>query len=83
MLILECITEKIPFSNLTHDAAVLHARITKGQCPLRPDGQDPKNHIPDELWELMMRCWAVKPDQRPTMEQVHGFFLHQACQRGT
>jgi len=78
MLILECITEEVPFSNLTRDAAVLHARTIKGQCPPRPDGQDRKNHVPDDLWELMMRCWAVRPDQRPTMEQVHSFFLHQA-----
>ena len=77
MLILECITEDVPFSNLTHDAAVLHARVVKGQRPLRPDRQDPKNCIPDDLWELMMRCWADKPDPRPTMKQVRSFFLHQ------
>jgi len=72
MLILECITEEMPFSGLARDAAVLHARTTKGQCPSRPDGQ---NQISDELWELMVRCWAVRPDKRPTMEQVHSFFL--------
>jgi len=75
MLILECITEEVPFSNLTHDAAVLHARTIKMQCPLRPDGQDRKNHVSDGLWELMTRCWAVRPDQRPTMEQVHDFLF--------
>jgi len=76
MLILECITEEVPFSSLARDAAVLHARTTKGQCPPRPDGQDGKNQVSDDLWKLMMGCWAVRPDQRPTMEQVHSFFLH-------
>ena len=75
MLILECITEKIPFYDLPRDAAVIHARISKRQCPPRPGGQDPKKRVSDSLWELMIRCWAVKLVDRPTMEHVHGFFL--------
>ena len=75
MLILECITEEVPFSNISRDAAVIHARISKKQCPLRPDGQDGKNRVSDDLWDLMKRCWSVKPEQRPTMELVHRFFL--------
>ena len=77
MLILECITEKVPFNGLTRDAAVIHTRITKKQCPPRPSGQDPKNRVSDGLWDLMKRCWSVAHNQRPTMEQVHGFFLRQ------
>jgi len=78
MLVLECITEEAPFSHLSRDAAVIHARTTKRQCPFRPDGQGPKNRVSDDLWDLMMRCWSIKPDHRPTMEYVHTFFLHQA-----
>ena len=74
MLILECITEAVPFSNLTRDAAVLHARTIKGQYPSRPDGQG-RNHIPDDLWLVMMNCWAVRPEKRLTMEEVLNFFL--------
>ena len=76
LLILECITERMPFFSTARDAAVLHARITKGQCPPRPNGRDGKDGVSDDLWKLMTGCWAVKPDQRPTMEQVHSFFLH-------
>jgi len=76
MLMLECITEEVPFFNLTRDAAVIHARISKRQNPPRPDGQNPKNRVSDGLWDVMMRCWAIIPEQRPTMEQVHTFFLH-------
>ena len=72
MLILECITEEVPFSHLTRDAAVIHARLTKKQCPPRPDGQGQKNSVSDGLWDIMMRCWAG-PDARPTMDQVHSF----------
>ena len=80
LLILECITEEVPFSNYAREAAVIHARISKRQCPSRPDGQY-QSHIPDDLWGLMSRCWAAKPDNRPSMEQVHSFFLNQAQQR--
>ena len=72
MLILECITEEIPFSNLPSYAGVIHARISKRQTPPRPDGQ---NRISDDLWDLMIRCWSVTLHQRPTMEQVHTHFL--------
>ena len=75
MLILECITEAPPFFYIRNDAAVIHARIAKEQTPARPDG---KAHVPDNLWDLMNRCWSSKPDQRPTMEDVFLFFLERA-----
>ena len=76
MLMLECITEEVPFSNLARDAAVLHARTTKAQCPPRPGEHDGKDRISDDLWKLMTGCWVVEPDKRPTMEQVYSFCLH-------
>jgi hypothetical protein len=69
MLALECITEEVPFPNQSRDAAVIHARITKRQLPPQPDG------VPEELWNLMMECWSIKPDDRPTMGKVHKYFL--------
>ena len=78
MLILECVTEKAPFSNIVRDGAVIYARIGKKQIPPRPDGQDQKSRVSDGLWDLMKRCWEIRPDQRPTMELVHSFFLHHA-----
>ena len=74
MLIVECITEDIPFSNISRDAAVIHARINKKQNPPRPDGWEGKKSVSDGLWELMNRCWSLKPNQRPSMELVHSFF---------
>ena len=75
MLILESFTEKIPFHDLSTDAAVIHARVDKKQCPSRPDGDSPKNRVSDNLWRLMKGCWSVKPNDRPTMENIHSFFL--------
>jgi len=75
MLILECVTEKIPFHEHTRDAAVIHARISKRQCPPRPDGPRQRNRVSDGLWGLMNHCWATEPGDRPTMEQVYSFLL--------
>lgn len=75
MLILECITEKIPFYEHSRDAAVIHVRLSKKQYPPRPGGPDPRNRVSDGLWDLMGRCWQVEPNRRPTMEHVHSFFL--------
>ena len=70
LLILECVTEAPPFSNINPDAGLIHARISKQLSPYRPEGS-----IPDELWELMNRCWVIVPEQRPSMDYVHRFFL--------
>jgi len=74
MLILECFTEKIPFHEHSRDAAVIHARISRKQLPLRPDGHNERNRVSDDLWSLMKRCWSIKPGERPNMEQIRSFF---------
>ena len=71
MLVLECFTEAPPFSYISGDTGVIHARISKKQNPKRPDGE---HHIPDDLWELMNHCWSWEPEKRPSMDYVHRFF---------
>ncbi|KAF9783715.1 hypothetical protein BJ322DRAFT_1109564 [Thelephora terrestris] len=63
LLILECITEVHPFSDIPRDATVIHSRIGKKQSPNRPDG------IPDDVWGLMNRCWDAEPELRPSMDE--------------
>ena len=76
MLMLECVTEEIPFSELRRDSQVIHTRFIKRQRPPRPGGPDPKKRVDsDDLWNLMMRCWSEEPDRRPAMAEVHSFFL--------
>ena len=77
MLILECITEDVPFSNITNDTAVTHARINERQRPPRPEGLEGRNLVSDGLWDLMNDCWSLEPDQRPTMEHVQQRFREQ------
>jgi hypothetical protein len=72
LLILECITEVHPFSDIPRDATVIHLRIGKKQSPNRPDG------IPDDVWGLMNRRWDTEPELRPSMDEVHRFFLDLA-----
>ena len=72
LLILECVTQTPPLSNLYRNAEIIHERIGKKKSPPRPDG---KHHIPDDLWDLMERCWSFVPEPRPPMEEVHRFFL--------
>lgn len=75
LLVLECITEEKPFSHISRDAAVLHARIQKRQLPPRPDGQDEKKRISDDLWKLMTECWDPSPEGRPSMGTVQNFLI--------
>ena len=76
MLILECITEKRPFHYLSRDAMVIYTRIDKKQSPPRPDGPAERNRVSEDLWGLMGRCWSLDPQDRPTMENIHSFFLN-------
>lgn len=73
MLMLECITERMPFFNLISDPAVFHARIVQGRHPPRPDGQDQEGLVSDSLWDLMLCCWSIECERRPTMERVRRF----------
>jgi serine/threonine protein kinase len=75
MLILESATQRPPFADLRRDAAVIHAIVNKKQCPVRPETPEAKRWITDEIWELMRKCWSTSPASRPTMDQVHAFFL--------
>ena len=72
LLILECVTQVPPFSDLKYDADLIYARVGNRRCPFRPDGEP---QLSDDLWDLMERCWSFVPKQRPPMEEVHGFFL--------
>ena len=72
MVMLACITEEIPFPGILRDAEVIHSSVSKREVPSRPVGRDPRKRVnPDDLWGVMMRCWSMEPDRRPSMEEVH------------
>jgi len=79
MLIIECITEEVPFSDIKDE--VTHARLMEGLHPTRPPNGS-KDYVSDVLWDLMIRCWSPVPGDRPAMEYVHRFLEHN-CHRKT
>lgn len=59
MLVIECITEKVPFSDLPNNDAVIHARVIRKQLPSRPNGQEPRHCVSDNSWEYMTDFWSL------------------------
>nr|XP_012315817.1 proto-oncogene tyrosine-protein kinase ROS [Aotus nancymaae] len=48
---------------------------------------EPPRNCPDDLWNLMIQCWAQEPDQRPTFHRIQdqlqlfrNFFLNSIYQ---
>lgn len=57
-----------PYFTLTNEEVVQHIRSGNVlNCP---------NICPEDIYDLMMDCWAMNPDQRPTAGE-----LHRALQR--
>ncbi|KAF8682652.1 Protein tyrosine kinase [Rhizoctonia solani] len=69
MTILEVFTGNVPFPGVSTPAVIL--KLVTGGHPARPE-----EHIPtgddraDLLWSLLSDCWAFKPEDRPTADDV-------------
>lgn len=74
MTILECLTLAVPFSLLRRDIHVV-TQVLKGAQPPKLDFPALTPPIEqtdgDALWELMTSCWALNPEDRPTMDVVY------------
>lgn len=70
MTMLECFTTEIPFSNLKRDAQVIHRLIMESLNPERPQSEDGKKWVTDDVWTLMIQCWTFTPIERPPMQEV-------------
>lgn len=60
-----------PFSDLTE--MQISSRIMRNDLPERPSetsSRGKSEHMPDALWDLLVRCWAQNPNQRPNMQTV-------------
>lgn len=55
-------TGKLPFHSQRTDATAV-LRIMQGSLPLKDDCPE----IPEDLWELMQRCWNIDPEKRPNV----------------
>ncbi|KAG6865551.1 hypothetical protein C0991_001555 [Blastosporella zonata] len=68
-LILEVLSDDVPYTYLRNNSAVIIEVIMRDRAPRRPDIK----LLTDPLWELMEKCWSRNPHDRPSMENIrHG-----------
>lgn len=61
----------MPYHEYANDTAVI-IQLIRCRLPTRPGGSpvEELDRIDDEMWELMERCWASEPKDRPTVQQI-------------
>lgn len=64
MLLWEMLSEKQPFHNL-NGAQITLAVCQKGERPSFP------HHTPKRLKNLIIKCWAQDPNDRPTFDEIY------------
>jgi len=67
MLALEMFTGKVPFGNMKEDSVV--DQIRSGRRPVKPQAAEQLG-LTAEMWELLEKCWAANPNERPTIDDV-------------
>ncbi|KAF9259561.1 kinase-like protein [Marasmius fiardii PR-910] len=67
--VLEIMTGKPPFSNLTLDAAVIYQVSVRRIRPERPA----EGWCPDHIWKLVELCWDEDPLKRPRAKALHSY----------
>ncbi|KAL5638853.1 hypothetical protein ACGC1H_003268 [Rhizoctonia solani] len=73
MTLLEAITGDVPYKELEREQAVMVAILFKKAVPTRPTAHIPHNSAHgDLLWDLLNRCWAYEPNDRPHAGEVQG-----------
>ena len=68
MVIYEVLAGKPPFAS-TPPMSALHD-IACGVYPERPEREEGKQLITDDLWEMLLQCWAKDPKSRPSIKDV-------------
>lgn len=61
----------LPHHNLGDNLALIYRTIGDGHPPVvLPDDDDGNISL---LWDLLERCWATRPIDRPTISQIHAY----------
>ncbi|KAG6907965.1 hypothetical protein DXG01_006690 [Tephrocybe rancida] len=69
MVCYQIFVNKFPFGKVTR--LIARKKIRNGQHPERPvDGRHLEQGLTNEIWDMMKRCWAYKPDDRPTATEI-------------
>ncbi|KAH7329831.1 kinase-like domain-containing protein [Rhizoctonia solani] len=70
MAALEIISGSIPY-HMHKQAVAIILQITKGPpCRDHHPKWEEYAYRPDEMWDLLNRCWAKEPQDRPTIDEV-------------
>ncbi|CAE6399575.1 unnamed protein product [Rhizoctonia solani] len=69
MTMLEIFTGEIPYSEIQNDLAIV-TKIVQGIPPVRPLDKIKNTGSGDRTWELLLSCWVLTPELRPSALQV-------------
>ncbi|KAF8995552.1 kinase-like domain-containing protein [Cyathus striatus] len=67
MVILHIVSGQIPFVHIKNDAQLLLA-VMQGKQPKRESYLT--NLLTDNWWNLIVKCWAKSPSERPSIEMI-------------
>jgi len=70
MVIYEVLSERTPFYQFYQCSNMaISWKILKGARPGRPEGAE-GGWFTDDVWEVLGRCWASRPRDRPSVEDI-------------
>lgn len=74
MLVLELLTENVPFAELNTTSAVILA-VARGDMPKHPASSLVlERGLDDGVWLWLESCWSKEPSERPQLATLWGFF---------
>ena len=70
MVVYEVLSGQFPFAPFSNHVATW--KVLGGERPQRPGGVEGVRFT-DDLWRMLNRCWATRPENRPSISAVLEF----------